>query len=147
MAKAGRPKGTKNIATPEIMWELFCDFRTEKKANPILVADWVGKDANMVNRKHQRPLTLEGFSCWLFEKGIVTNVHDYFTNKNDSYQEYSSICRVIKDVIRTDQIEGGMCGIYNPSITQRLNGLVDKSESKGELSVKVGKDLADESYD
>ncbi len=23
-----------------------------------------------------------------------------------------------------------MCGIYNPSITQRLNGLVDKTENK-----------------
>ena len=32
------------------------------------------------------------------------------------------------DEIRQDQIEGGMSGIYNPSITQRLNGLTDKSE-------------------
>jgi hypothetical protein len=36
-----------------------------------------------------------------------------------------------------------MAGIYNPSITQRLNGLVDKTEQK---VVKVGKDLEDETY-
>lgn len=125
-----RPEGTKYIKTPDLMWEYFCEFRTYKKLNPILVVDFVGKDATKVLRPHQRPLTLEGFSSWLFENDITSNVHDYFTNKNNKYSDYSNICRVIKEIIRTDQIEGGMVGIYNPSITQRLNSLTDNSEVK-----------------
>jgi len=32
----GRPVGTKYIETPERMWQLFCDYRTSIKENPIL---------------------------------------------------------------------------------------------------------------
>ena len=44
------------------------------------------------------------------------------------------ICTRIRAEIRQDQIDGGMAGIYNTSITQRLKGLVDKSDitTKGE---------------
>ena len=31
--------------------------------------------------------------------------------------------------MRQDQIEGGMAGMYNPSITQRLNSLVEKTQT------------------
>jgi hypothetical protein len=42
-------------------------------------------------------------------------------------------------MIRQDQIEGGMAGVYNPSITQRLNGLKENIEESGskELIIKV----------
>lgn len=123
-----RPKGTKYIETPEKMWEYFCQYRAEKKADPIIEVDFAGKDAIEVHKPHQRPLTMEGFSAWLFEANITGNVHDYFGNSKGLYSDYSDICRAIKEIIRTDQIEGGMAGIYNPSITQRLNGLTDKSE-------------------
>jgi hypothetical protein len=46
------------------------------------------------------------------------------------YEQYLPICRVIRQMIRQDQIEGGMAGIYNPSITQRLNGLVEKTQNE-----------------
>jgi hypothetical protein len=125
-----RPKGTKYIETPEKMWQHFCEYRHDKKSDPIIEIDYAGKDAVRVEKPHQRPLTLEGFSAWLFEHGITGNVHDYFGNKNDAYTDYSDICRAIKEIIRTDQIEGGMAGIYNPSITQRLNGLTEKVQQE-----------------
>jgi hypothetical protein len=64
---------------------------------------------------------------------------DYFSNRNDAYTDFSAICRAIKREIREDQISGGMAGIYNPSITQRLNGLVDKTQQDGsrEVTIKV----------
>ena len=49
-----------------------------------------------------------------------------------------SFLLVYKD-IRNNQIEGGMAGIYNPSITQRLNGLVERTENKHEVSEIVVK--------
>jgi hypothetical protein len=118
----------KYIETPEKMWELFCEYRKEKKANPILVQDFVGKDGFEVNRKKERPLTMEGFEVWCFENDIISDLSKYFANTDNKYSEYCAICHTIRKTIRTDQIEGGMSGIYNPSITQRLNGLTDKSE-------------------
>jgi hypothetical protein len=42
---------------------------------------------------------------------------------------FSEVCSRIKKSIRADQIKGGMAGIYNPSITQRLNNLVERQEN------------------
>lgn len=125
--KAGRPHDTKYIESKEKMAEYFEQYRQEVKSKPIIVTDWVGAKAIEVERRKERPLTLEGFSQWLWRKGITGNVHDYFRNKNNAYNDYSGVCRAILEAIRVDQIEGGMAGIYNPSITQRLNGLVEKS--------------------
>ena len=134
MAKVGRPK---NIETPEKMWELFLDYKQSIKGAPIKVHDFVGKDAEEVERKKERPLTLEGFSNWCFEKDITTNIDQYFANSKDIYPEFSSICSRIRLIIKQDQIEGGMVGIYNPSITQRLNGLTEKIEQR---TIEVGLD-------
>jgi len=120
----------KLIDSPETMWDLFTQYRDWVKSNPILIEDYVGKDADRVMREKPRPLTMEGFENWLFENGIIESVDQYFSNERDAYVNFTGICRTIRRVIRQDQIEGGMANIYNPSITQRLNGLVDKTESK-----------------
>jgi hypothetical protein len=119
----------KYIETPERMWELFEAYGSQVKGTPILVQDFVGKDGDEVNRKKERPLTMEGFYNYLDTADIITDATDYFENKDDRYNEYVRICSRISRTIRQDQIEGGMAGIYNPSITQRLNGLVDKKET------------------
>ena len=117
----------KYIETPEKMWELFEEYKNQIKTNPIKVQDYVGKDGDMVYRDRERPLTIEGFQNYC--RRNVGCVHDYFANTNKAYNDYSSICRAIRDEIRQDQIEGGMVNIYNPSITQRLNNLTDKVET------------------
>ena len=129
-----RPKGTKYIETPERMWELFIAYKKEIKGSPILIKDWVGKDGDQVNREKEKPLTMEGFQNFLDDQGIITDVTDYFENKDGRYNDYVRICSRIKRNIKQDQIEGGMAGIYNPSITQRLNNLVEKTENKHEVN-------------
>lgn len=129
--KRGAPK---KIESPEVMWELFNRYKKETKENPFIVKDWVGGMGKMVLREKEKPLSLEGFNVWCFEQGIAGWIKDYFTNKNESYTEFSSICSIIKEQIRQDQIAGGMAGIYNPSITQRLNNLVEKTENKHEVT-------------
>lgn len=128
------PTKEKYIESPERMWELFEQYREQTKNNPIKAHDFVGKDATEVYRYKERPLTMEGFENWLFEKKILNDVGDYFKNKENRYETYASICRIIKNIIRQDHVEGGMAGIYNPSITQRLNNIVEKQEieNKGE---------------
>jgi hypothetical protein len=120
----------KYIETPERLWELFKSYELDAKSNPIIVEDYVGKDAELVRRKKEVPLTVDSFEDYLFELGIINDLGDYFSNKDERYTEYATICRAIKRKCRKDQINGGMAGIYNPSITQRLNGLTEKTETE-----------------
>jgi hypothetical protein len=129
-----RPVGTKYIETPEKMWELFEEYRTLTKQSPRYRTQFVGRDGVMVKEPLERPLTLEGFECYVFELGIINDLSHYFANTNGAYNDYLTICSRIKKAIRKDQIEGGMVGQYNPSITQRLNNLVEKTENKNEHS-------------
>jgi hypothetical protein len=75
---------------------------------------------------------MEGFENYCEEK--IGCVHQYFNNQDNAYKEYLTICSRIKRIIRQDQIEGGMVGQFNPSITQRLNSLTEKTDvtSQGE---------------
>lgn len=134
----------KYIETPEKMWELFQSYKQAVKNDPIIVKDWVGKDANTVYREKERPITFVGFQNYLDEQEVITDVTDYFENKEDRYSKYIRICSRIKREIQDDQISGGMVGIYNPSITQRLNGLVDKRETdiKGSINIPNLPDIA-----
>lgn len=120
----------KYIENPEKMWEYFERYKKEVKQDVILVHDFVGKDAEEVYRRKERPLTLEGFENWCADNEIIEDLGHYFANTDNRYENYRTICSRIKKVIRQDQIEGGMAGIYNPSITQRLNNLVERTEVK-----------------
>jgi hypothetical protein len=122
----------KYIETPEKMLELFEAYKEEVKDNPKLKNDFAGKDADEVVKKLERPLTMEGFENYVFKKGLNAELSHYFSNFEDRYKDYIAICSHIRREIRQDQIEGGMVGLYNPSITQRLNGLVEKVETKNE---------------
>jgi len=124
----------KYIETPEKMWELFEEYVKHKRANPRKIDKATGS-GKVVQESLRVPLTMSGFRAFGHSKGVT--VHHYFSNSEDSYGDYRSICSRIEDEIRNDQIEGGMVGQYNPSITQRLNGLVDKKEveQKGEPRV------------
>ena len=61
---------------------------------------------------------------------VIGQLSHYFANTDNKYSDYLTICSRIKRSVRQDQIEGGMAGIYNPSITQRLNGLVEKTQNE-----------------
>ena len=125
-----RPFGTKYIKDSDEMADLFDKYIEDLKANPFLVQDFVGRDAEMVYREKQRPLTMEGFRCFCFELGYT--IKHYFDNTDNRYDDYSTVCTHIKDRIRRNQIEGGMSGMWNPSITQRLNNLVEKTDVSSE---------------
>lgn len=146
----------KYIESPSKLWEYFLEYKKELKSNPIIIVeqkrgnsilpkdisnvenDTLNKILNpVVELPTQRPLTMEGFENWLSDNEIIEDLGDYLKNKDERYTDYAPICSRIKRVIKQDQIEGGMAGIYNASITQRLNGLVDKKETeiKGSLNI------------
>lgn len=129
----GRPK---SIPTPEDMWTLFSCYKTWAKDNPKLVKDWVGKDADEVYREKEQPLTLEGFEDWVADNGGPWALDHYFSNDRGAYEEFLSVCNRIRRSIRSDQITGGMAGIFNASITQRLNSLVERTENNNKVTLE-----------
>lgn len=129
----------KLIESPEKMWELFVAYKESTKNKPILVQDFVGKDGQEVRRERERPLTMEGFECFVMDNTEIQypDLCHYFSGTDESYKDFFAICTRIRREIRQDQISGGMAGIYNPSITQRLNGLVEKTDAKTEGIQKI----------
>jgi len=130
---------TKLIESPEKLKEYFLSYEKEVKSSPFLIKDWVGKDANEVVREKEKPLTIEGFECWLAENNIIQDLGDYLSNKDNRYSDYAAICSYIKKKTRRDQIEGGMAGIFNPSITQRLNNLAENTKTTLDGSLNIPK--------
>lgn len=96
---------------------------------------YVGKDGDRVSEPQKVPMTFEGFKR--FCRTHHGEVEQYFTNQDGYYDDFIGICRAIKEEIREHQIIGGLLNFYNPSITQRLNGLSDKKEIdlKGQLNI------------
>jgi hypothetical protein len=127
----------KYIETPEKLYELFQAYKDSRKPREIQKATAAGVKSEW----HTPPLTMEGFENYCEE--VIGCVHQYFVNQDNAYTAYLNICSRIKRLIRQDQIEGGMVGQYNPSITQRLNGLTEKQdvttggEKLNELTIKI----------
>jgi hypothetical protein len=131
----------KYIETPEKMWELFQAYKKEVKENPRIKVEYVGRNGDKVQTPLEVPLTMEGFSNYLRREDVTTNLHDYLANTNGAYDAYSSICRAIREEVRQDQIEGGMVGQYNASITQRLNGLTEKTQQSVSIEQPIFKGI------
>lgn len=136
----GKPK---YIESPEKFWELFVGYKEYIINNPILVQDFVGKDGDEVYRKKPKPLTMEGFECYVMEHTDITypDLTHYFENKDGRYEDYVPISSRIKKEIRTHQIEGGMAQVFNHSLTARINGLVEKTETKNTHEVEIFKGI------
>lgn len=118
----------KYIESPDKLHQLFIEYKSKVKSNPRLKHTFVGKDGNSAYEELEVPLTMEGFENYVFEQGLNSELSHYFSNKDERYTDFVATCTRIRQAIRQDQIEGGMVGQYNASITQRLNNLVDKQQ-------------------
>lgn len=132
----------KYIETPAKMWDLFESYKEDVNNNPLTKKDWVGKDATTVQREYTRALIMEGFECYVMDNTSITypDLTDYFENKDERYSDYLPICSRIKREIRKDQLEKGLAGLINPSITQRLNSLSENVNTKNITEFYVGND-------
>jgi hypothetical protein len=126
---------TRIFKKPEELLKVWNEYKEdiEEQEAKWLKVQYVGKDGERVTDPVKIPYTLEGLKRYCWDKEIGTIQH-YFENTDGMYDDFCGICSRIKNEIREHQIIGGMNGFFNPSITQRLNGLVDKQENtiKGE---------------
>lgn len=124
-----RPFGTKAIKDPQELWDLFEAYCKEVKGKPIKKMVFVGKDGGKEWEERERPLTMEGFENYLFYQGIInSHLKHYGDETNPSYADYLPVITHVKKIIREDQLSGGMAGIYQHTLTARMNGLVEKSQ-------------------
>jgi len=145
MSKNGNIHSTRIFKTPDELEHAFELY----KADLILQAkDWqkvqyVGKDGQRMSDNIKLPLVFDGFEVFCYKNFGV--IHQYFDNKQGYYDEFVAICTHIKKEIRANQITGGMAGLFNASITQRLNNLVEKIEEivpdkPKKITIKIKRD-------
>lgn len=122
------PHPTRIFNTPEELleaWKGYKENLTEQNKEWLQI-QYVGRNGERKADPMKVPMTLEGFKRYCRENH--GEVHNYFVNSDELYNDFNTICRAIREEIRECQIVGGLLGVYNPSITQRLNGLTDKQD-------------------
>ena len=108
-------------------WKMYKEH-LELEALKWLKVQYVGKEGDKKEDPYKLPYTMDGFEVFCYNNyGCVSQ---YFDNQDGYYDDFIAICSHIRKEIRSNQITGGLLGVYNPSITQRLNSLVEKTENK-----------------
>lgn len=132
---------TRIFKAPDDLEKAWAKYKEDlrKQANEWLRVQYVGKDGERVAEPQKVPMTYEGFKRFCYNN--YGQVNQYFENQDGYYDDFMDVCSRIRDEIRENQIIGGLLGFYNPSITQRLNGLVDKTENKNIHEVEIFKGI------
>lgn len=122
-SKHGRDK---LFATPELLWEVACEYFAWCDDNPIIKKDVVrsGKNAgDILDIPVQRPYSLSGL---LFYVGACESYWRQF--KAGEHKDFLTVINDIEKVIETQQFDGATVGIFNSNIIARKLGLVDKTD-------------------
>lgn len=129
MKKNGNIHPTRIFKTDEELQTAFNEYKENLKlqSREWKKIEYVGRNGDRKAEPQKVPKTFEGFKRFCREN--YGEVEHYFCNKDGYYGDFVGVCSRIKEEIREDQIVGGLLGFYNPSITQRLNNLIDKSET------------------
>lgn len=128
MAKNGNIHPTRIFKSPhelDLAWKAYKDDLI-LQGEEWLKIQYVGKEGQRMTDAMKLPYTMEGFEVFCYNN--YGCVEQYFKNQDDYYSEFIPICSHIKKEIRSNQITGGLLGVYNPSITQRLNNLSDNTD-------------------
>lgn len=82
-----------------------------------------------------RPYSVDGFTCYLrVSKGYFWSAKANLRDKIErgkattSEVELLETIELIEQMIRTQQIDGAMVGIFNANLTARLNGIADRQD-------------------
>ena len=126
----------------EIAFKAYKDS-LEVEAENWLKVQYVGKEGQRMTDALKLPYTMDGFEVFCYEN--YGTVEQYFKNKDGYYDDFVPICSHIKKVIRSNQITGGLLGVYNTSITQRLNNLAENTKTTldGSLNIPKVPDIGD----
>jgi len=120
-SKHGRDK---LFSEPSLLWESAKEYFQWVDNNPVLKEDYVGKDAERVDRKLQRPYTLAGFCVYI---GASRSWWNAF--KKEATNDFLEVITRIEEIMYSQKFDGATVGVFNHSIIARDLGLVDKVEN------------------
>lgn len=143
--KHGRDK---LFSDPETLWEEACKYFTHTDARKWVKKDWVGKDANEVDRESETPYTKSGLCVFL-------DISEWrlLNDLKKVSQDFSQVVSRIEQIIYTQKIEGAAVGAFNANIVARELGLKDATDhttdgkplpASGAISVTVHTPKTDE---
>ena len=121
----GRPN---KIHSPEHLWELFTEYKSHVKNNPILKHTFVGKEGRSEYSELERPLTIEGFECYCADRDIIQDLGSYSSNQRGRYKRFSTIITRIRKNCFVNNFNGAAVGLFSPNLIARKLGLSDKKE-------------------
>lgn len=121
--------------TAKELWDKFLEYCDWVAANPIEMPERIGISGTKTDIKQRqqnktsvsRPYTLAAFLAW----AGITNWTEFKKIEWRKKGEYFRVIRAIENVIKAQQIDGAMVGLYNSNLTARLNNISEHSEFTG----------------
>lgn len=120
----------KYISSPEEMWKHFELYVEHEAKSPMYKREYVGKDGNEVDTPLQVPITMEGFECYLADKGILKDLCDYKANRDGKYSDYVDVMRRIASNCFVQNFKGAAVGLWNARIIAMKLGLTEKTSNE-----------------
>lgn len=111
IGNSGKPK---KWPTPELLQEAIDKYFKDTDDNPFIIDEYVGKEAIQVERKISRPYTVEGL-CGVLGCDRMTLLN---YKKEKGYEEYFGIINVCRRRVLQSQIEAGLAGVANSTVTK-----------------------------
>ena len=123
--RMGRPPRFKTAAE---LWQTFMDYVNFTDAYTIELPTTIIK-GNKREEGHAgkvtQPLTLDGFMAF---SGVGSTWADFSRYQCSRGEDFCEVITRVRNIVRADQLAGGMAGVYNSNLTARLNGLTDRQD-------------------
>jgi hypothetical protein len=132
------------FSSPDEMMLMFEEYKQWADANPVIKTEAIKSGENagdLIKIPLQRPYTIWGFARYC--KCSRQAIQNY--GSNDIHKEFFGVYEAISTEMTEQNVAGGLNGTYNASLTARINGIVDKTETEhtglkevpNELKVKL----------
>lgn len=117
-SKHGRDK---IFTSPDILWEACMEYFEATSQRKWVRKDWVGKDANEVERETETPFTLTGLFVFL---DIVKQTWANYRDK----EGFLDVIARVEQIMYTQKFEGASVGAFNANIIARDLGLKEQTD-------------------
>ena len=117
-SKHGRDK---IFTSPDILWEACMEYFEATSQRKWVRKDWVGKDANEVERETETPFTLTGLFVFL---DIVKQTWANYREK----EGFLDVIARVEQIMYTQKFEGASVGAFNANIIARDLGLKEQTD-------------------
>ena len=117
-SKHGRDK---IFTSPDILWEACMEYFEATSQRKWVRKDWVGKDANEVERETETPFTLTGLFVFL---DIVKQTWANYRDK----EGFLDVIARVEQIMYTQMFEGASVGAFNANIIARDLGLKEQTD-------------------